>query len=296
MSAESKSRLYIEARILAHALKESLDGYDATGALSAHEQLSAILDKIANQPDQPDRQDIAEIAINAETEQLTLLDFDQFLDKSIELKEIQTDAVSEPEVLDPLSILEVEKEEENSVIHLKFLTKVRKLLKQQKSNQASHAFRQELRKLSIAHDILVAQSNKRQEDSDKPAPQDKGSEHKGDKSAKEGKGMESGEVQQEVRLGELLQLSEILEATELSIAVDMHKAMPELKFGEFMVKQGFITEDELEAVLAGQRLLISKKLTSEQFKEAMQNLRNNNVPFIDTLTKNKWVEDKDLEP
>jgi hypothetical protein len=98
-----------------------------------------------------------------------------------------------------------------------------------------------------------------------------------------------------LRIGELLQCSEILEPTELEIAVDMHRAMPELPFGQFLVKQGFLTDSELYSALLGQRLIIDGKITVAQFQTAMYMLRESSIPLSETLVSRGWVSRQELE-
>jgi len=73
----------------------------------------------------------------------------------------------------------------------------------------------------------------------------------------------------QLRIGELLQCAGLLEQTELDIAADMHKAMPEMMFGTFLVKQGFIEDADLNCVLLGQQLLKSGDITVVQFQTVM---------------------------
>jgi len=73
----------------------------------------------------------------------------------------------------------------------------------------------------------------------------------------------------QLRIGELLQCAGLLEQTELDIAADMHKAMPEMMFGTFLVKQGFIEEADLDCVLVGQQLLKTGDITVVQFQTVM---------------------------
>jgi len=49
----------------------------------------------------------------------------------------------------------------------------------------------------------------------------------------------------------------------------MHKAMPEMMFGTFLVKQGFIEEADLDCVLVGQQLLKTGDITVVQFQTVM---------------------------
>ena len=54
------------------------------------------------------------------------------------------------------------------------------------------------------------------------------------------------------------------------MALDMHKAMPEMMFGQFMVEQGFLRQDELAAALLCQQLIARNKLNLEQFQTSMK--------------------------
>jgi hypothetical protein len=98
-----------------------------------------------------------------------------------------------------------------------------------------------------------------------------------------------------IKIGELLQCAQILEASELEIAVDMHKAMPEMRFGEFLVKQGFLERRQLEAALLGQFLISNGKITVAQYQVGMYNERNSSVPLAETITSAGWVTDEDLQ-
>ncbi len=80
-----------------------------------------------------------------------------------------------------------------------------------------------------------------------------------------------------LKIGELLNVAGLLEASELEIACDMHKAMPEMQFGSFLVKQGFIEEYQLEAVLFAQKLLRKGLITVVQYQAAMEELESSGV-------------------
>jgi hypothetical protein len=96
------------------------------------------------------------------------------------------------------------------------------------------------------------------------------------------------------RIGELLQCAGLLEPTELQIACDMHKAMPEVQFGKFLVQQGFIIERDLESVLLGQKLLRAKILSVAQFQAAMELSQSRNELLQDTLAELGYATDEDI--
>src|SRR5262249_45436677 len=97
-----------------------------------------------------------------------------------------------------------------------------------------------------------------------------------------------------LRIGELLQCSEILEPSELEIAIDMHKAMPEMAFGQFLVTQGFLTDAELHAALLGQHLISDGQISVAQFKIGMQGVRESSTPIAETLVARGWVKPGDI--
>jgi len=92
-----------------------------------------------------------------------------------------------------------------------------------------------------------------------------------------------------VRIGELLQCSGLLEKTELEIAADMHKAMPEIMFGAFLVKQGFVEEHDLECVLLAQQLIKTNDISLSQFQELMQERGDTGASFSDLVLEHKLV-------
>ena len=97
------------------------------------------------------------------------------------------------------------------------------------------------------------------------------------------------------RIGELLQCAGLLEAAELQIACDMHKAMPEVQFGTFLIKQGFIGERDLESVLLGQKLLRAGIISVAQFQVAMELSQSRGHTISDTLVERGYVTADGLE-
>ncbi|OPZ89688.1 MAG: hypothetical protein BWY75_01055 [bacterium ADurb.Bin425] len=148
-------------------------------------------------------------------------------------------------------------------IHRSFLVRVRSILRgiKQRSEPLRGFERQEvlkgLQKVWINHDILQDASTRGDYD------QRLSGHAVADEAPQESK---TGPT---VRIGELLQSSGLLEKTELEIAADMHKAMPELMFGSFLVKQGFVEERDLECVLISQQLIKTGQISLEQFQELM---------------------------
>lgn len=98
-----------------------------------------------------------------------------------------------------------------------------------------------------------------------------------------------------LKIGELLNVAGLLEASELEIACDMHKAMPEMQFGSFLVKQGFIEEYQLEAVLFAQKLLRKGLITVVQYQAAMEELESSGVAVSETVVERGYVTQSDLD-
>lgn len=98
-----------------------------------------------------------------------------------------------------------------------------------------------------------------------------------------------------LRIGELMQCAGLLEPTELEIAADMHKAMPEMLFGAFLVKQGFISEEDLGQVLMGQRLLKSGNLSVGHYQMCMKKWRENQTPLEETVVAEGFVTQAEME-
>jgi curved DNA-binding protein CbpA len=162
---------------------------------------------------------------------------------------------------DVYAVLGVSQYASYELIHKSFLKLSRKLLLSGARGQNRRDL-ERLRSLWIAHDILMDPKTRNDYDF---------------RSIRSGKGepkppkQEGGTLSKAaMKIGELLQESGLLEPTELEIACDMHKAMPEMQFGRFLVKQGFIEDNQLEAVLLGQRLIQESNITIEQFKELME--------------------------
>ncbi len=98
-----------------------------------------------------------------------------------------------------------------------------------------------------------------------------------------------------LRIGELMQCAGLLEPTELEIAADMHKAMPEMLFGAFLVKQGFISEEDLGQVLTGQRLLKNGNMTVGHYQMCMKSWRENHVPIEETAVAEGLVTQQEMD-
>lgn len=173
-------------------------------------------------------------------------------------------------------------------IHISFLRLVRRLLFEfeQAPKKKRRGMIKELQQISIAHDIL----------SDPLTRTDYDIRFLGLKApvvgATEGV-TESGGVL--FKVGELLESAGLLEPTELEIAADMHKAMPEMLFGTFLVKQGFITEGDLEQAVLGQELVKDALIKLDVFKQAMSGWLTSQTPIKDYLVNENIISKEDMD-
>lgn len=194
-------------------------------------------------------------------------------------------------ILDFYLRLQVSQMADFGSIHKSFLRKVRPLLRQHASGtlagQARKDLLNSLQSLWIAHDILCDPVTRTDYDFRRMGL--RGTSEEG------GEGKVSVASRPQLRIGELLLCAGLLETTELEIAADMHKAMPELMFGAFLVKQGFIEEDDLSCVLLGQQLLKTGGITAAQFQESMLERAKSGKEFGDILVTSRYLTTGQLQ-
>ncbi len=194
-------------------------------------------------------------------------------------------------ILDFYLRLQVSQMADFGSIHKSFLRKVRPLLRQHASGtlagQARKDLLNSLQSLWIAHDILCDPVTRTDYDFRRMGL--RGTSEEG------GEGKASVASRPQLRIGELLLCAGLLETTELEIAADMHKAMPELMFGAFLVKQGFIEEDDLSCVLLGQQLLKTGGITAAQFQESMLERAKSGKEFGDILVASRYLTTGQLQ-
>jgi len=166
------------------------------------------------------------------------------------------------------------------VVHKHFLRRVRRLLLT-KGKVHPVQFLETLRSLWIAHDILIDPRTRRDYDQRVTGVagivrlQERDDDKKADPLTP-GQKMEQ-------KVIKLIETSGLLEQTELEIARDMHKAVPEMPFGEFLIKQNFIARYQLDAILSGRRLLDAGIVTVAQFQQGMKEISESNPLLEDAL-------------
>ncbi|MBX3149001.1 hypothetical protein KF728_02505 [Candidatus Obscuribacterales bacterium] len=195
---------------------------------------------------------------------------------------------------DAYGILQVEQIASFEEIHRSFLFLVRRVLmglKKAKKKQRRPLL-DELQNLWIAHDILSDPVTRT--DFDFRILGLRGAPDVIIHSAPEDK-VDSISSRTPLRIGELMQCAGLLEPTELEIAADMHRAMPEMLFGAFLVKQGFISEEDLQQVLMGQRLLKNGNLTVGHYQMCMKLWRESQTPIENTAVAEGFVTQSEME-
>lgn len=214
------------------------------------------------------------------------------------IKQISADqpleADDRPE-FDAYDILHVEQIATFEEIHRNFLYLVRKLmfaLKKVKRKQRRFLLA-ELQDLWIAHDILSDPVTRT--DYDFRILGLRGAPDVIIHTAPEDREQAQSSTRTPLRIGELMQCAGLLEPTELEIAADMHKAMPEMLFGAFLVKQGFIEEADLDQVLMGQRLLKNGNITVGHYQMAMKKWREETVPIDETAVNEGLVSKPEMD-
>jgi hypothetical protein len=148
------------------------------------------------------------------------------------------------------------------------------------------AFKEHLRYLCIAHDILKDPVTRTDYDLRRLGLRQL--------EGPEGGGRLNGGKRTALKIGELLECANIIQPTELQVALDMHKAEPNMPFGQFLLSAGFLSEEELDSAILGQKLITFGKVTVAQFQTAINLQRKEKVPFFDTLVSEGWLTPADI--
>jgi hypothetical protein len=199
-----------------------------------------------------------------------------------------------PDAIDIYKQLGVEKDSSSQLIHKRFLKLIRDLVHKIKSGQKSEQLMNNLRSLWVAHDILVDPDCRTDYDLRSLGIKTSDIEEENTTSLLYGSVNNAQFKAPSWRIGELLQAVGILEKAELEIACDMHKAMPEMQFGCFLVKQDFLNEPQLQAVLIGQSLIRSGEITLTQFVNAMAQVAESKRNIKEVLLELGYVKNPTL--
>lgn len=168
-------------------------------------------------------------------------------------------------------------------IHKRFLSRARVLLAnlQNISEEESAPLLQELHQLWIAHDILTDPITRADYDFRQLNIMSGGEEDTKNDSLNK---------TVPLRLGELLRCAGLLEQIDHEVSCDMHKAVPDLQFGQFLVSHGFLTEPDLHSVLFAQTLLRAGIITVLQYQIAMELAHSRGIGIEIVLIERGYIE------
>ena len=205
--------------------------------------------------------------------------------------------VSEPAApsIDAYGILGIEQVASFEEIHKCFFMKARRLLIEikgmRRKDKKPHLAK--LQEMWIAHDILMDKVTRT--DYDFRLMGLRGDSDVVVHSAPEDVQQERESARTPLRIGELLQCAGLLEPQELELAADAHKAEPQMLFGEFLVKQGFIIEEDLQQVLMGQRLIRKGSLSVKNFQLAIKQWKEEREPIEKSAVANNHISQKEMD-
>jgi hypothetical protein len=93
----------------------------------------------------------------------------------------------------------------------------------------------------------------------------------------------------------MIKFSTLVNSKDLNEAVEQHGSNPnERDLGFYLIEKGLLSQEELDSILFGQKLVSMGKLTVAQFELAMQELRENSIPVLDTLVASEWIQPQDV--
>ncbi len=166
-------------------------------------------------------------------------------------------------------------------LHRAFLRKIRKLNKRLMTKELEEwQFQEFIGALCLAHDVLKYPSARMQYDLGLFGP--------GDMSA------EATVKQKMMPLKELLRFSTLVSIMDLMDAGDAAEGKNEREMGIFLISKGKISQEEFDSMLFAQKLVSAGKLTLAQFELAMQEMRESNIPLLDTLIASEWIQPADV--
>ncbi|MBX9719891.1 MAG: hypothetical protein K2X81_00725 [Candidatus Obscuribacterales bacterium] len=169
-------------------------------------------------------------------------------------------------------------------LHKSFFKKIRKLNKKL-ANQTLDMwqFQEFVASLCLAHDVLKYPNARLQDVLVLFGPADGGSS------------AETTSKQKMMPLKELFKFSTLINGKELAEAIEKHKGISdERELGHYLVDKGLLSVDELDSILFAQKLVSAGKLTVAQFELAMQEMRENSIPLLDTLVASEWIRPQDV--
>lgn len=164
-------------------------------------------------------------------------------------------------------------------LHKMFLRKILKLNKKLENKTLEiWQFQEFVAALSLAHDVLKNPNARLQYDL----------------IILETEGASSAErtaKQKLMPLKEMIKFSTLIDQKELNEAVEKNSGTDnEREIGYYLVEKGLLSSEELDSILFAQKLVSNGKLTVAQFELAMQEMRENSIPLLDTLVASEWIQ------
>jgi hypothetical protein len=177
---------------------------------------------------------------------------------------------------------------------MRFLRLVRKMLHsrlfiESTSSREVREFREVLRHICVAHDVLKDPNTRMDYDlrlmglranSETPEEQQEQIDAAGGKTS--------------LMIAELLEAANLVAEQELQVALEMHTAEPDTPLGDFLLRAGFVNQEELDATSMAQKFISAGKITVAQYRTAMVNMKEREVPFFDTLMLEGWISPSDI--
>ena len=164
-------------------------------------------------------------------------------------------------------------------LHRSFLRKIKKLNAKLYSKELEDwQFQEFVASLCLAHDVLKFPNARLQYDLVLFGPGD-------------GMSPETTAKQKLIPLREMVKFSTLVNAKDLADAVEETKGTgDERDLGRVLVSKAFLSSEEFDSILFAQKLVSKGKLTVAQFELAMQEMRESNIPLLDTLIASEWIQ------
>ncbi len=164
-------------------------------------------------------------------------------------------------------------------LHRSFLKKIKKLNARLYTKELEDwQFQEFVAALCLAHDVLKYPNARLQYDLVLFGPGD-------------GMSPETAAKQKLMPLKEMIKFSTLVGAKDLADAVDEAKGSgDEREIGRILISKSLLSNEEFDSILFAQKLVSKGKLTVAQFELAMQEMRESNIPLLDTLIASEWIQ------
>lgn len=173
-------------------------------------------------------------------------------------------------------------------IQRSFMSKIRRLLKRLELNQlVSWQFYCFSGRILLAHDVLKSPESRLHYDVVLL-------NHSSGSEAIEPDNGSAADGLKLMSLADLVKFSTLIGSKDLMSAIETTRNQPERELGHFLVQQGLLSNDELDSIFVAQKLVSQGKLSVAQYELAMQEMRENSIPFIDTLVASEWIQPQDI--